>query len=259
MLLNIYFYLCYMNYIIYGPPGSSKYKSAINICKKISPSGLKYNRKIELTLGDNNYYFKITDVNLEIDFELLGTNEYNIWVAFYNMVKEISVTKQYYIICKNFHFIKDELIDIFHIFLRNDNIKYIICTQYISCLPKILKDKCFVIVNKISKNLNYMKNIDNSKRIEPIIELIYNQNIDYYLIREYLYELLTYNLNIHTVFTDIILGLYKKKYLNTENIEPIIEELSTIIKKYNNNYRSIFHLECFVIYLIKLKTSTLSY
>ena len=258
MLLNIYLYLSYMNYIIYGPPGSSKYKTAINICKKMSPTELKYNRKIELTLGENNYYFKITDVNLEIDFELLGTNEYNIWIAFYNMVKEICTIKTYYIICKNFHFIKDELIDIFHIFLRNENIKYIICTQYISCLPKILKEKCYIINNKIDKN-NTIKNIDPRKRIEPIINLIYNQNTDFSLIREYLYEILTYNLNIHNVFTDILLELYILKYFDKNNICSVMDELSIIIKKYNNNYRSIFHLECFVIYLIKLKTSTISY
>lgn len=244
-----------MNYIIYGPCGSSKYKTALTICKKISQTNLKYNRKIELSLGDNVYYFKISDVHFEIDFELLGTNEYNIWIAFYNMVKEICISKQYYIICKNFHYIKEELMDIFHVFLRNHNIKYIICTQNINYLPKILKNKCVLIVNKLNKN-NNLKNIEHSKRIEPIIQLIYNQNIDYTLIREYLYELLTYNVNIHNVFSTIILELYKLNYFS--NVLQAIEKLSIIIKKYNNNYRSIYHLECFVIFLIQLKTTPIN-
>lgn len=240
-----------MNYIIYGPPCTSKYKRAKDICKDFSSSKLKYTRKIELNVSDTLYYFIISDVHLEIDFELLGKNSYNIWISFYNYVSEISVNKTYYIICKNFHYIKDELLDIFHVFLRNENIKYIICTQHISCIPNIIKEKFNIL---ISNKLNETKSIDTYKRIEPIVNIIYNNNTDLFLIRECLYDILTYNLNIHDVFTEIVFKLYKLDYYDTNNITDILNELSIIIKKYNNNYRSIYHLECFVIYLIKLKT-----
>ena len=142
--------------------------------------------------------------------------------------------------------------DIFHVFLRTDNIKYIFCTQYISCLPKILKDNCNLLIQKVNKQS--LKPIDQNKRIQPLIQVIIEQNMDYSLIRDHLYEILTYNLNIHYLFTEIILGLYKLNYFQEHNIINIMDDLATIIKKYNNNYRSIFHLECFVIYLIKLKT-----
>ena len=114
--------MIYMNYLIYGPSNTSKYETAKKICMEISPSKLNYSRKVELDINDNLYYFTITDVHIEIDFEILGKNSYNIWISFYNYMCEICINKKYYIICKNFHYIKCELLEIFHIFLRNKNI-----------------------------------------------------------------------------------------------------------------------------------------
>jgi hypothetical protein len=219
---------------------------------EISPSKLNYSRKVELDINDNLYYFTITDVHIEIDFEILGKNSYNIWISFYNYMCEICINKKYYIICKNFHYIKCELLEIFHIFLRNKNINFIICTQHISYIPCIVKKQFKIIVK--NKNKSNMKTINNYKRLEPIINIIINKEIDYFIIREKIYDILTYNLDINEAFTEIIFKLFKQGYFENIQLSSLFKELLNIIQKYNNNYRSVYHIECFVIYLIQLKT-----
>tara|TARA_B110000483_G_C18186006_1_gene538929 strand:+ start:533 stop:1195 length:663 start_codon:yes stop_codon:yes gene_type:complete len=219
---------------------------------EISPSKLNYSRKVELDINDNLYYFTITDVHIEIDFEILGKNSYNVWISFYNYMCEICINKKYYIICKNFHYIKCELLEIFHIFLRNKNINFIICTQHISYIPCIVKKQFKIIVK--NKNKSNMKTINNYKRLEPIINIIINKEIDYFIIREKIYDILTYNLDINEAFTEIIFKLFKQGYFENIQLSSVFKELLNIIQKYNNNYRSVYHIECFVIYLIQLKT-----
>lgn len=240
-----------MNYLIYGPCNTCKYETAKKICMEISPSKLKYSRKFELNINNNLYFFTISDVHIEIDFEILGKNSYNVWISFYNYICEICINKKYYIICKNFHYIKYELLEIFHVFLRNKNINFIICTQHISYIPRIVKRQFKIIVK--NKNKSNMKAINNYKRIEPIINIIINKEIDYFIIREKIYDILTYNLDINEVFTEIIFKLFKQGYFENIHLLTVLNELLNIVKKYNNNYRSIYHIECFVIYLIQLK------
>ena len=236
--------------LIYGKENSSKYNYAINIIKSYSNTELNYKRKIEINLNDYKYYFKLSDVHFEVDFELLGTNEYSLWVALYQQIQTICKENmgKCIILCMNVHSIKDELLDIFYIFMRDPNIKFILCTQNMSCLPDTIKQNCKIVSLK-----------DKSKKkifiplCEPIIEMIVSNNIDYFLLRELLYNLLTYNINIHESFYFILNSLLNMNYMSTYDIERVMPDLFDIIKKYNNNYRSIYHLERFVIFLIILK------
>ena len=75
--------------LLYGPENSSKYKKAMELILPYSRSGLKYKRKIEITLNGEIYYYNISDVHFEIDFELLGTNEHGLWYEFMNQVTTI--------------------------------------------------------------------------------------------------------------------------------------------------------------------------
>jgi hypothetical protein len=68
--------------ILYGPENSGKYTQALHIINQFSKSNLKYSRKIELEINNEKYYFNISDIHFEIDFELLGTNETTIWFEF---------------------------------------------------------------------------------------------------------------------------------------------------------------------------------
>ena len=235
------------NIIIYGNENSNKYNHSIEICKKTQK--FKYLRTLEICLNDKLYYFKISNIHVEIDFELLGTNEYLIWIKMFKMIEDITLShnKSIYICCYNFHKIKNELIDIFYIFMRNKKIFYIICTQNISFIPKTILNKFKLIKLKSKEN----KSIDIYKSYcDPLISIILENDVNYSLIREKLYDLLTYNLDIYNCFYYIIEQLFIKEKIKLEDIEKIHEDIYEIMKTYNNNYRPIYHLESFIFCLI---------
>jgi len=236
--------------IIYGKENSLKYKHALDIIKPLSKSNLNYKRKIEIVLNDNKYYFNISDIHFEVDFDLLGTNEYSLWIALYQQIQSIcnEIMGKCIVLCMNFHCIKDELLDIFYIFLRDQNIRFILCTRNMSSLPESIKTNCRIICLKYKSNKKFA-----IKLCDPIVDMIYSKNIEYFLLRELLYNLLTYNLNIHQCFYYILNSLINREYITTKDIEIHMKDIFDIIKKYNNNYRTIYHLERFVMYLIILK------
>ena len=230
------------NIIIFGGENSNKTTCALNIIREHSPSKLKYKRKIELEVNGENYYFNISDIHFEIDFELLGTNETSIWSEFINHVFCIIETKKHSIIlCKNIHTMKDELLQIFYTFIRNKELSFIFTTQHVSLLPSTLKSKCRII--HLKKGINYSTHYINY--CNEIISFVKEKKEDLFLLRELLYNLLTYNCNMHTCFYYIYSSL-----LRSGHIKNKMPELIEIIKKYNTNYRPIYHLESFVICLM---------
>jgi len=236
------------NIIIFGGENSNKTSTALSIIKEYSPSKLKYKRKIELEINGENYYFNISDIHFEIDFDILGTNENSIWIEFINHVFFIIESKMEkgIILCKNIHTMKDELLNIFYTFIRNKNILFIFTTNHISYLPSTLKDKCKII------NLKKMNSDYSNQYIiycDQLINFIKEKNSDLFLLRELLYSLLTYNCDIHTCFYYIYSSLLKCKYIQEKDIHKTHIELLDIIKKYNTNYRPIYHLESFILYL----------
>lgn len=238
------------NIIIYGKENTHKYNYAIDIIKPLSKSKLKYKRKIEIVLNENKYYFNISDIHFEVDFDLLGTNEYSLWIALYQQIQSIckEIMGQCIVLCLNFHCIKDELLDIFYIFLRDPSIRFILCSRSMSSLPDTIKNNCSIICLK-----DKSKQTLSIKLCDPIVDMILSKNIDYFLLRELLYNLLTFNLNINECFYYILKCLIHNDYLTSKDIEESMKDIFDIIKKYNNNYRTIYHLERFVMYLIILK------
>ncbi len=232
--------------ILYGPENSEKYTKAMEYIRPHSKSDLKYKRKMEIELNNNLYYFNISDVHFEIDFELLGTNGNSIWNEFYNNVKYIVDTQMVFgiILCRNFHFIDSELLIIFYTFMVKSNIRFIICTRYISYLPIEIKEIC----NIINLKKKYMENYDLEYKIfcNNIIKYVKNNDNDLFQLREYLYQLSTYNFDIHKCLQYIHFELLK-----TGNLQIDMDELIEILHKYNSNYRSIFHLEHFILSLKK--------
>jgi hypothetical protein len=102
----------------------------------------------------------------------------------------------------------------------------------------------------ISNNLKY---IENHKSIcDTYIELITSSNYNIKNIRTLLYDILIYHLNCHECFYYIIKTLIQKNLILTNKISDLIYNSLIFFKNYNNNYRPIFHLESFTLYLIEL-------
>jgi hypothetical protein len=163
------------NCIFYGPTGSGKYSQVLKIIKKYSPSELKYDKKITLQNDKQNYIYKISDVHYEIDISLLGCNSKIIWhEVFLQIIDIISVKQDKFgiIVCKNFHLIHSELLEIFYSYMQQYNsqsilkIKFFIITEHISFIPTNILNSC-QIINIKRPNKEEYKNMICSQQQNP--------------------------------------------------------------------------------------------
>jgi hypothetical protein len=279
-----------LNVIFYGPTGTGKYTQALKYIELYSKSKLKYERKISITFQKKrNFTFKISDIHFEIDMELLGCNAKILWNQIYKNILDILSARPNntgIILCKNFHKIHSELLDIFYSYMQklyhtNINIHFVFLTESISFLPNNIISKCQIIpvkrptktkykkcthktINKSIK-LNNIKNIKNliidntqlnhpSKKItDEIINNMENFNkIKYLQFRDNLYNIFIYHIDINSCILNIIHYFIQKKKINNENITSILFELNFFLKLYNNNYRPIYHLEKFLFKLCNI-------
>ena len=77
------------------------------------------------------------------------------------------------------------------------------------------------------------------------------ENLNYMLLRENLYNLFIYQLDINECILFMLFYYIQKNEINKENIEYIFQKLPPFLKYYNNNYRPIYHLESFILSLCK--------
>jgi hypothetical protein len=161
---------------------------------------------------------------------------------------------------------------------KNINITYIILTNSISFIPNNILQRCILVpfkrpnkceyeklINKkIPKNVKLneivnIKNIKSNVNITPIknIKLIKNlvndiinyKNIDFLVLREHIYALLIYNLDIYECIYSILTRLIEKGKIKHEHLHKILFKSYRFLKLYNNNYRPIYHLESFIFYV----------
>ena len=186
------------NMIIYGSPGIGKYSQILYLLKKYSPSELKYEKKITIKTEKQDYNYHISDVHYEIDMGCLGCNSKMLWHEIYFQIVDIVTVKPEkfgIILCKNFHKINSELLDIFYSYIQHYNtkitniqIKFILMTEHVSFIPKNILNVCRIIgiqrpmkeyyENMICKRevMNEIPN-DKKKNIQNMLELIDSRHI----------------------------------------------------------------------------------
>jgi Cdc6-like AAA superfamily ATPase len=266
--------------IIYGAPGTGKYTVALKIIRRYSPTKLKYDKKITISSNKNPYFVKMSDIHYEIDMATLGCNSKTLWHdIFIQLVDTVSLkkTKVVIFLCKYFHEINIELLDIFYSYMHDLNnklcfgveIKYIILTEHLSFIPDSISKCCLPIsvpkhtIARYAKTLEIkLENITNNLYdVEAIVPYEYIcDNIVIFLkseeavkllkLRDLIYDILIYNLNIHDACWYILekidlLILKTKRHL-------AIKSLYQFFHFYNNNYRPIYHFEMLFISLYKL-------
>jgi len=314
------------NLILYGPSGVGKYSQLLRILKNYSPSGLKYDKRITVATDKQEYIYRISDIHYEIDMALLGCNSKTLWhEVFFQIIDIVSVKQDKIgiIVCKNFHQIHTELLDIFYSYMQQYNhshtsifIKFIIITEQVSFIPISIKNNCHLLhigrpeketyikitplnnetravnnfIQRISKNTltteskqlitKEIKNIDsqnilNLKEIkqfdlftqyektndipEDIFDIVCNQIINeistinknkFVELREALYNILTYNLDVPECIWYIISHFINTGELTDTAVSSTLERMYIFLKYYNNNYRPIYHLESITFYII---------
>ena len=304
----------FSNYIFYGPPCSYKYKSALKLIQYFSPSSLKYEKKLYISVPKTEFYIKISDIHYEIDIENFIYNSKSLWNDIYNIIYNSiasSDVKKGYIVLRNFDKINCDLLDLLYNYMQRELfssilIRFIIITECISFIPdkiinvskilyfsKLTKKNIYALSNKtnklffksksledkiagknndstleleshiykvnnpniysildISNNINY---IEHHKSIcETYINTLTSNNYNIRNIRTLLYDILIYNLNSQECFFYIIQNIILRKIINVNTINDLIIHSLIFFKNYNNNYRPIFHLESFTLYLIEL-------
>ena len=277
------------NLIFYGPCGTGKYTQMLKSIKRYSPSELKYEKKISLTYNKNQYFFKISDIHYEVDMSLLGCNSKLLWHDIYQQIIDIisaKTDKSGIIVCKNFQDIHSELLDNFYSYMQKNSsptidLKFIIITEEISFFPDNILNCCEIInVSRPTKNA-YVKcvkakfpskikleNITNIKMLHfkneelmlqykiicnKIINNIININDLIFLkFRDTLYDIFIYNLDISDCIWYILSQLIQKNLIKPDKMSQILINTYTFFQYYNNNYRPIYHVEKYFLYLAKI-------
>jgi hypothetical protein len=276
------------NLIFYGPNGTGKYTQMLKSIKKYSPTELKYEKKISVTYNKQQYYFKISDIHYEIDMSLLGCNSKLLWHEIYQQVIDIisaKTEKSGIIVCKYFHEIHSELLENFYSYMQKNNaitidLKFIIITEEISFIPDNILNCCEIInisrptktlyvkclKNKLPNKLK-LENITNIKVLHlynedlmlqykiicnKIINNIVNVNeIQFLKFRDVLYDIFIYNLDITDCIWYILSTLVEQKKIKMEQLSNVMIKTYCFFQYYNNNYRPIYHLENYLLYLSK--------
>ena len=277
------------NLIFYGPSGVGKYTQMLKFIKKYSACDLKYEKKICVNFNKTVYFLKISDIHYEIDMSLLGCNSKLLWHDIYLQIIDIISAKPNkigIIVCKNFHEIHSELLEIFYSYMQLDRsnkivIKFIIITQEVSFIPDTILNSCKIInVCRPSKKLYNdclhvsvskakIGNISNIKNIHltdtdkdtidykiicnKIIALINDyHSIQFMNFRDILYDIFIYNFNITECVWYIMTSLIQHNPLKKEQITEMLIKTYCFFKYYNNNYRPIYHLENYLLTIIKI-------
>jgi len=278
----------FQNMIIYGPSGIGKYTQTLVIIEKYSQSKLKYEKKAIVSYNKEIHNYRLSDIHVEIDMEMLGCNSKTLWNEIIKQLYDIisSLNKKYFIVlCKNFDKMRIDLMEIFYHYMNsniinadntNIKLKYIFLTENLSCIPDNIINISLVLPiirptntkykNIIKKKIEYKKinnikdalylatnNNYNKVLIEYVISnIIHYDELDIQNLRQNLYNLLTYNLQIDVCIKDIIIHIIKVFELSNVQIKKLFIETNNFLKLYNNNYRPIYHLENFILTLIKI-------
>ena len=155
------------NLIFYGPSGIGKYTQVLQYIKKYSPTELRFERKINFTSSNKKieYEFKVSDIHFEIDMALLGCHAKLLFNDIYYHILDILSARPNgsgIVVCKNFHHIHSELLEIFHSYmqtLKHKNLKivYILVTENMSFIPRNILNRCQVVSFKRPTKGEYIK------------------------------------------------------------------------------------------------------
>ena len=231
---------------------------------------------------------------------LLGCNSKLLWNEIYNQIVDIISAKTEkigIILCKYFHEIHSELLEIFYSYMQQVynsgiNIKFIILTQDLSFIPdnilnccqhikiprpsRCTYNKCLKLKLSTKEDISLITNIKDLKHddlpyyshdkkcknkyniietykilCDNIIDKIINfSEIKYLNLRDILYDICIFDLSITNCIWYILISLINQKKLNSKKLNAILTETIMFFKLYNNNYRPIYHLEKYILYII---------
>ena len=183
------------NLIYYGGSGVGKYSQALMFISQFST--LEHCKRICFQNEKFNFQYFVSDVHYEVDMSLLGCNSKILWHDVIQQIVDIvQVSKPStlgptlgpslgplvpsgIVLCKNFHLIHSELLEIFYSYIQEYNsplspvqLRFILLTEHVSFLPNNILDACRIIsVKRPDKEL-----YKNMVRQEPKLRKYIKQN-----------------------------------------------------------------------------------
>lgn len=212
--------------IFYGPSGIGKYSQALKYIKHFSSTNCKYDKKMSYMFQNKKeYFFKVSDIHFEMDMELLGCNSKVLFNnLFYHIVEIISMRQSKFgiILCKNFHKIHSELLDIFFTYMqtllhRKIKIQYILLCDHVSFLPDNILHRCQIINLKRPNKTSYLQCIKSHT----------SRSKKYSVNKETLNNALSQPYNI-TNINNLLLNTAKINEINILHIEKILYAIEHI-------------------------------
>ena len=277
------------NIIVYGPKGIGKYTQVLKLLKRYSPTELKYEKKVTVNFNKSQLFYKVSDIHIEVDMSLLGCNAKILWNDIYNQLIDIACIKEnktFVIVCKNFQEIHSELLDNFYSYMQTTyymsvKLIYVLISDQISFIPdnivnmsriihigrpnKTSYNKC--ISKKITSDID-INDITNIKNVHSKIKQLMNphevtcnkilacinnyKEMQFSQLRDLCYDIFIYNLDIYECIWYIIRTLTNEKKIPDERISDVLLSAFNFFKYYNNNYRPIYHLENYILYLLRV-------
>ena len=132
----------------------------------------------------------------------------------------------------------------------HDNLHFIFLTDNIGCLPIEIINSSLVIPLKRYSTCNTFE-ISHSF-VEKITEIILNKEVNNIKnMRSLLYDLLIYQTDIYDIFYEVLKNVNNHILIEPQKMIKLLNEIKNILKLFNNNYRSIYHLENFIMTILE--------
>lgn len=270
-----------LNVVMYGPSGVGKYSCALDYVSRFSPSCLTYEKKAIIETTKGQQVIKMSDIHFEIDLGMLGCNSKQLWNEIIGHIVDIVALRpqrQGIVVCRNFHQVHGELLDSFYSYMQTSHrrlsLVYVLLTESIGFIPKQILNKCVLITVARPKRVMYgrlrkLRKDEDVAKIESIKlwrdDLVYDtkdrmvdaigemvtkvEKMDFGEVRERAYDVLFANLNVWSIMWEVVASLSKKGYIREDKVGRILDEVYAILELYNNNYRPVYHLERFIVFL----------
>jgi len=275
--------------IVHGSSGVGKYTQVLRILEHLSARDLNYQKISVVTIGkDKEYRMKLSDIHCEVDCTMLAINPRSLWNEIFFHIMDIVQSKkqkEMVILCKHFQTVNQELLDIFYYYMTYYNpyveIRFVLVTTEISFIPEHIRSLCDVISverptkkkieaisNKRLPATNPTHSISNMEHViqgnlelsnphhlicNEILDQIYDvDNLSIAKLRDTIYKLLIFHQDIYNSMNYIIQQCIIRGSINDIKFTELYHHIHKLSVLYNNNYRPIFHLERFILYLCKV-------
>jgi hypothetical protein len=300
------------NLIFYGPKGVGKYTQMLVALSRYSPSVLKYEKKVIVTLNKHSCVLRLSDVHFEVDMALLGCQAKLMWHEIYNQIVDIVLARAEHtgvIVCKSFQDIHPELLETLYSYMQTCptnqvRLTLILLTDELSFIPDNIFNCCQLLtlprpsralynacllpepstaatlpmtsvpmtsvpmtsvpMTSVPMSLADISNIKNLHLNVPelmrphevicqkLLDDIKNpQALNFLILRENLYDLFIYNLNLFDCVWYIIDHLTRAHLLPSASQAEVWLKTYTFLQYFNNNYRPVYHVESFILFLIE--------